>query len=353
METLVHLLRDNFTEAKVRAKKGFLLERLQLHSLSEFRTQSEILAFLADSPYGPELSKLQDSSGPAEIERAVRLGFARSVSNLILSAKGNVRGFLLEYSRRFDAYDLGTLLIYRSQGKLWEEYSNARQPLSVMTERELRGLYSTDDPVRLVRRLGDDSLASRLEGISLEDLTPDRAALVRDIFNGWGEERFFNYVDKKLHGRDKKSCLPIVGTSIDLLNLSVTLRSKLIGLANVKDHLVPTGWRLDRQVLGRLSYAEDLSQTLDQAAAITHYRRMLSGARQKYEETKSLAFLELSMRMELVEVSRKVLLKFPNSIGVVLAFLTLKENEARNIAAVVSGVGAGLKPETIRPILVA
>jgi len=51
-------------------------------------------------------------------------------------------------------------------------------------------------------------------------------------------------------------------------------------------------------------------------------------------------------------VSRDVLLKFPYSMGIVLAFLTLKENEARNIAAVVSGVGAGLRPETIRPIIV-
>ncbi len=351
-ETLVHLLRDNYTEAKVRGKKSFLLERQQLYSLAEFRTQSEILGFLADGPYGPELSKLQESASPVETERAVRLSFARSVKNLVSSAKGNVKQFLTEYSRRFDAYDLATLLIYKLQGKTLEEYLPTRQPLSAFSEKEVRRLYSVEGPAEVLEEIDDEALQSRMEGISLEELTPDKASLIRDIFNGWGEERFFNYVDK-LHGRDRNSCLPIVGTSIDLLNLSVILRSKLIGISNVRDHLIPTQWKLSEKPLNQVLSAEDLVQTLDRASSVKQYRLLLSGARQKYEESKSLAFLEVAVRKHMVEVSRDVLLRFPYSIGVVLAFLTLKENEARNIAAVVSGVGAGLKPETIRPLLVA
>lgn len=352
-ETLVHLLRDNYTEAKVRGKKSFLLERQQLYSLAEFRSQSEILGFLADGPYGPELSKLQESSSPVETERAVRLSFARSVKNLISSAKGNVRQFLTEYSSRFDAYDLATLLIYKIQGKTLEEYLATRQPLSALSEKRVRRLYAAEDPPDVLEEIGDEALQSRMEGISLEELTPDKASLIRDIFNGWGEERFFNYVNKKLHGRDRNSCLPIVGTSIDLLNLSVILRSKLIGISNVRDHLIPTQWKLSEKALNQVLSAEDLVQTLDMASSLRQYRSLLSGARQKYEESKSLAFLEVAVRKHMVEVSRDVLLRFSYSIGVVLAFLTLKENEARNIAAVVSGVGAGLKPETIRPLLVA
>ena len=183
-------------------------------------------------------------------------------------------------------------------------------------------------------------------------MTSDSASLVRDIFNGWGEEQFYNHVSKKLHGRDKSSCLPIVGANIDLVNLSIVLRSKLIGIKDALDHLVPAYWKLDRKNFEQLAAGEDLAQTLDQAATIGQYKTALSGSRQKYEESKSLGFLEISLRKQQIDVSRKVLLKFPNSIGVVLAFLTLKENEARNIAAIISGVGAGLRPDTIRPLLV-
>lgn len=352
-ETLVHLLRDNYTEAKIRGKKSFLLERQQLYSLAEFRSQSEILGFLADGPYGLELSKLQESSSPVETERAVRMGFARSVRNLLASAKGNVRDFLTEYQRRFDAYDLATLLIYKSQGRSLEEYLPTRQPLSAMSEKELRRLYSHDDPLDVLEEVGEEVLLSRMKGLSFEEMTPDRASLVRDILNGWGEERFFNYVDRRLRGRDRGSCFPIVGTSVDLLNLSIILRSKLMGISNIRDHLVPARWKLSKKVVGQVLSAEDLALSLDRVSAFRYYRRLLSGMRQRYEESKSLSFLEVAVRKHMVDMSRDVLLRFPHSIGVVLAFLTLKENEARNIAAVVSGVGAGLKPETIRPLIVA
>lgn len=352
-ETLVHLLRDNYTEAKIRGKKSLLLGRQQLYSLAEFRTQSEILGFLADGPYGPELSKLQESSSPVETELAVRMGFARSVKNLIFSAKGNVKGFLMEYGRRFDAYDLATLLVYKSQGKTLEEYLPTRHHLSATSEREVRRLYSIENTADFLKHIGDEGLRSRMKGISLDLLTPDRASLVRDVFNGWGEERFFSYVADKLRGRDRNSCLPIVGTSVDLLNIAVILRSKLIGISKLRDHLVPVRWKLTERALAQILSAEDLAQTLDVASSFRQYQSLLSGVRQRYDESKSLSFLEIALRKHLADVSRDVLLKFPNSMGVVLAFLTLKENEARNIAAVVSGVGAGLKPETIRPLLVA
>ncbi len=102
-----------------------------------------------------------------------------------------------------------------------------------------------------------------------------------------------------------------------------------------------------------MASSEDLALALDRLAGLRYYRKFLSGARQRYEETKSLSFLELFIRMHMLELSKEILLGFPYTLGVELAFLVLKENEARNLAAVVSGVGAGLKPEQIRPLVAA
>ena len=352
-ETLVHLLRDNYTEAKVRGMKSFLLQRQQLYSLTEFSTQTEILGFLSDGPYSQELSKLQESSSAVEIERAVRVGFARSVRNLVSTAKGNVKDFFLEYSRRFDAYDLATLALYKSEGKPWEEYATTRLPLGIMTEKELRMLYSVEDLDKLASLVGDKKLRSRLRGIELGGQAPEKRSIVRDIFNGWGEERFYNFIKEKLRGRDKESCLPIVGSSIDLLNLSIVLRSKLIGISEIQSHLVPIRWKLRDRSISELTSSEDTTQALDRSADLPYYGRFLTEARQRYEESKSLSFLELLIRKHMMDLSRDILLGFPFTIGVELAFLVLKENEARNLAAVVSGVGAGLKPEQVRPLIVA
>ncbi len=352
-ETLVHLLRDNYTEGKIRGKKSFLLGRQQLFSLAEFKTQSEIVGFLADGPYGPELSKLQDASSPTETEKAIRASFARAVDNLASTAKGNIHQFLLEYARRFEANDLATLFIYKSQEKTWEEYIQGRQAIGVLSESRLRRLYATDNVRGLIGGVGDDTLQDRMAGFTFDELTAEKASLVRDIFAGWGEERFYNYIDRELRGRDRASCLPIVGASIDLLNLSIILRSRLIGISNVQDHLIPVQWKISKRTLGELALSsEDVGQVLDRAASITHYHKLLSSAKQQYEESKSLSFLEVSVRRHLLEVSRSILLGFPYTLGVLLAFLVLKENEARNISAVVSGVGAGLDPERIRAVVV-
>lgn len=350
-DTLSHLVRDNYLIAKLRGKRSRLLERQQLLSLVESRAQSEVIGLLSDGPYGPELSKLQGESSPIETERAIRLGFASSVRNLIFSSSGDTHQFLIEYSRRFDAYDLAGMVVFKAQGRSWEDFLATRQPLALMKEEELHRLYSVEDLSTLAGAVGDRHLSARLKGFSMSDLEGERASLVRDIITGWGEERFYKYVDEKLSGMDRTSCLPIAGSTVDIANLTIILRSKLIGATGVKDHLIPSSWKLDQRSVEQLLASADVSQALDFIASLEYYRKVLSGARQKYEESKSLSFIEIALRKHQLSLSKRIFLGFPYNVGIVLAFLILKENEARNIAAVVTGVEAGLQPDELRSLL--
>ncbi|TMI20014.1 V-type ATPase subunit [Candidatus Bathyarchaeota archaeon] len=350
-ETLSHIVGDNYIIARIRGEKGKLLERQQIHSLAEFRTQSEILGVLAEGPYGKELSELKEGSSPIETERAVRLGFARGVKTLISSSQGPARDFLLEFSRRFDAYDLAAIVVFKAQGKTWEEFVSTRQPLALLKEAELHRLYSMDDLRTIVGIVGDRALVNRVKGFSMEDLVGEKASLVRDIITAWGEERFYNYVNDKLGGFDRESCLPIVGGTVDLANLIIILRSKLIGIPSVREHLISSSWKLDDRTIDQLLVAQDVTQALDLASSHPYYHRILSGARQKHEETKSLSFLEVASRKHSIHMSKRIFLGFPYTLGIVLAFLVMKENEARNLAAIVAGVGAGMKPDQIRSLV--
>ena len=349
-DTVVHLLRDNFTEAKIRGKKRYLLERQQLQSLTEFKSQAEVIGFLADSPYGPELSKLPDSASPAEAERTIGESLARTVENIEASAKGNVRQFIVEYRRRYDAPDLARLLVFKLQGRLWEDYAT-RSSLGTLSEKQLRKLYNIENPRDLIEEMADQTLEGRLENMQLESPSPDKAAFIRDIIVGWGDERFYAYASNELTGRDRSSCIPIIGSAIDLGNISIILRGKLLGLADIRSHLVPVYWKLDSKTLESLLTAEDIQQAFDRISAHRYYRRILGGSRQKYEETKSLAFMEVLAREHFARLSHEIFLGIPYNIGVILAFFVLKENEARNLSAVLSGIDAGLAPEQIRTLL--
>jgi V/A-type H+/Na+-transporting ATPase subunit C len=346
-----HILRDNYTIAKIRGEKGLLLQRQQLYSVAEFRTQSEILGVLADGTYGKELSELKEGSTPIEVERAIRLGFARAVKVLLASSQGSVRGFLHEFTQRFDAYDLAALIVFKAQRKPWEEFIATRQPLAILKEAELHRLYSLDDIRAVVGIMGDRGLEARVRDFSMEDISGERAALVRDIVTGWGEERFYRYVNKKLRGFDRKSCLPIVGATIDLANLAIILRSKLIGISNVRDHVIPESWKLDTKTMDQLVATQDVGQALEIVSSHSYYGRILQSARQKYDESGSLSFIEVAARKHSMNISRRIFAGFPYTLGTVLAFLVLKENEARTLAAMIAGVGAGIKPDQIRSLV--
>lgn len=350
-DTLSHLFRDNYLISLLRGKRSQLLDRQQLVSLSETKSQTEIIGVLSEGSYGPELSKLTPESTPIETERAIRQGFARAVMSIINAAQGDTRDFLAEYRRRFDAYDLAGLIGFKAQGKTWEEYLATRQPLALMKEAELHRLYSLDDLTAIAYSGGDRHLVERMKGFSMEDAAAEKASLLRDTINGWGEERFYKYIEEKLSGTDRESCEPIVGSSIDIANLLVILRSKGLGTAGIRDHLIPTHWKLNQRTIDQLLASPDVSQALDAISSHDYYQKILAGARQKFEESKSLAFIEVALRVHQLKLSTRLFLGSPYSVGIVLAFLVLKENEAKNLAAVLTGVGAGIGGEELRSLI--
>ncbi len=350
-DTLSHLVRDNYLIARLRGSRSHLLGRQQLFALSESKSQTEIIGLLAEGPYGPELSKLGAESSTIETERAVRLAFADSVMSLGRASGGDTRDFVVQYRRRFDAYSAASLVVFKAQGKTWEEYLSTRLPLALMNEQELHRLYSLDDLSIIAREAGDRHLVDRVKGFSMTDLEGEKASLIRDVINGWGEERFYKYIDEKLSGPDRENCLPVAGSAIDIANLTIIIRSKLIGASGVRDHLIPSHWKLNQRVIDQLLAATDAAQALDAVASHEYYGRLLSGSRQKYEESKSLSFMEIALRRHHLDLSRRLFLGFPYSVGIVLAFLILKENEARNLAAVLAGVAAGLPTDELRSLL--
>jgi len=349
--TLQHILQENYIIAKIRGEKGALLGPQQLHSLTEFRPQNEIIGALSEGPYGKELSKLREDSSPIETERAIRLGFARTVRTLMSSSQGSERVFLRQFTRRFDAYDLAALVLFKAQARTWEEYVATRQPLAIFKESELHRLYSLDDLQSIIAIAGDRALEARTQGFSMTEMEGLKASLLRDVIVGWGEERFYKYVSVEMSGADKTHCAPIAGAAVDISNLTIILRSKLIGATSIRDHLIQSSWRLDSRTVEQLFASQDAAQALDSLSSHHYYGRLLGGARQRFEESKSLAFLEIVLRKYQLKLSKRIFLGFPYSLGTILAFLIFKENEAKNISAVLTGLEAGLPQTELRSLL--
>lgn len=350
LDTIRHIARDNFLIAKIRGERSYFLEPQQLSSLAESRSKAEAIGLLVEGRYGQTLSKLEPDASAIATERAIFLSLGDSLRWLVRAASGDTRQFLREYGDRLDAQDLAALVVFRAAGKTWEEYVATRRTFSTKREQELHQLYSVEDIGSLASELGDRFLVARLKGFTLGELDGEKAALVKDIIVGWGEERFYKYV-KKMKGADLKNCLAIVGSAIDVINVLIILRSKIMGSTSVKAHLVPARWKLDQTSLEQLVAFQDVGQGLDFMTSHYYYRTIFGGARQKYEDTKSLSFLEIGLRQHQLHLSKRIFLGFPYSVGIVLAFLILKENESRNLAGIINGVDANLPSDEIRSLL--
>lgn len=349
--TLQHILQENYIIAKIHGEKGLLLGPRQIYTLTELRTQSEVVGALSEGPYGRELSKLRENPSSIETESAIRVGFAQTVRILISSSQGSERAFLQQYTGRFDAYDLAALILFKAQGRTWEDFLANRQPLAIFSEAELHRMYSLDDLQSIVRTLRDRRLETRTQNFSMEELEGMKASLFRDIVTGWGEERFYRYIQKELSGADKSRCAPIAGAAVDIANITIILRSKLIGASAVREHLIPSFWKLDRTIVEQLLASQDVSQALDSLGSHHYYSQIFAGARQKFEDSKSLSFLEIALRKFQLKLSQRIFVGFPYSLGTILAFLIVKENEAKNISAVLTGLDAGIQHSDLRSLL--
>jgi vacuolar-type H+-ATPase subunit C/Vma6 len=351
-DTAVHLIRDNFLIAKIRGERSHLLESQQIKSLAEAHSREELVGLLVEGPYGAVLSKLEPNAPATIVERSLFSNFSTSLAQLRNASSGDTRRFLGEYEHRLAAYDLAALISFKAIGASWDEYIATRRPMSLRREQELRRLYSMEDVYAIASEAGDRFLVDHLRGFAFTDLQGEKLALAKDIVVAWGEERFYKYVTLKLKGADRKNCQPIIGSIVDVTNVLIILRSKLIGSTDIRTHLVSSRWKLDRNTVDQLITIPDVSQGLEVLASHYYYQKIFGGARQKYEDTKSLAFVESVLPEHLLHLSKRIFLGFPYSVGIVLAFLLIKENEARNLEAVFAGVEAGLPAETIRSNLV-
>src|SRR5206468_11993362 len=71
---------------------------------------------------------------------------------------------------------------------------------------------------------------------------------------------FYKHIDERLSGPDRENCLPIVGSTIDIANLTIILRSKILSASGIKDHLIPTHWKLNQRAIDQLLASTDVDR---------------------------------------------------------------------------------------------
>ena len=187
-------------------------------------------------------------------------------------------------------------------------------------------------------------------------LLPIETSLARSIY-----KQIYKAVGK-IKGKDGKIAQTVLGLEIDSINIKVILRGKFLGIAEdqIRHYLLPTSGIIGKKELESAIKTKDIPSSIESLFAIARYNAvrdyqyMLTALLREYEYSQSLSRLETVLDRSLLKTSLRMLKRYTPyfNIGLVLAFLTAKWFEVKNLRVIVRGAEARIPPDRIEALLI-
>ncbi|HEC56862.1 MAG TPA: hypothetical protein ENI32_03125 [Candidatus Syntrophoarchaeum butanivorans] len=339
-----------YINAKVRVKKGELLDLKRIRSLMEASTTREMVSLLMDTTYREELSGLPPDATIVEIERAMLENMVRTFMSITISL-GTEAGRMLcmELLRRFEVLNLKNVLRAKLAGMSEEEL--VLFPVESLFKRRLS---------RLIDLASIEEMIPLLEGTVYKEILEANLPAFRDtgklfILESALDAELFRSIwmrAKKLGGNDGVIAMKMLGAKFDMLNIMTVLRGKVdrIDLSQLREYILPYG-RINPDLMRDAMMADDVKSTL-QVLSATPYGPLLTGAVAEYDETGRLSVFEMALEREILDEARSLMMGYPFQIGTILGFFELKESEVKNLRAIAVCKENNLPAEEIRRFII-
>jgi V/A-type H+-transporting ATPase subunit C len=338
-----------YVTARVRSRRSKLFDEDDYRKLVRMEPGG-IARFMEESEYEAEMNRLgARHSGVDLVEYALNLNLADHFDDLLRWADGQLYDYVARYLRKFDAWNVKTVL---------------------------RGLYSgadaetVEDDLIMAGEFSEARLAELVEADSIEAAV---AALDRTVFGDALEAALEDYEDTELlvpleNAVDRTFYEMLIGglpsqperatrLYIEFLRAEIDFRNLRNGLrlARSGTDMDPSEYYIDG---GDLFDADDLRRLVgNEDQLVEHIRTSKYGdeldvALDVLEGAESLIEFEHALDTALLEYADALSNRYPLSVCPVLAFILAKEREVDNIRAIARGREAGLAPEEIEQELV-
>jgi len=338
-----------YVTARIRSRRAALFDDDDYRKLIRMGT-GEIARFMEETEYESEMNALgARHSGVDLIEYALNRNLAKHFEDLLRWAEGRLYDYVARYLRKFDAWNVKTVLrgVYSgaSREDIEDDFIRA-------------GEFSGDFLDRLA---GADSVEAAVELLETTRYGHALSAALRDYEETGTLVPLENAVDRTFY-EDLLAGLPgettratelyteFLHAEIDFRNLRNALR-----LARSGADMDPSEYYIGG---GRLFDAAELRQLVgntDQLVEHIHtsvYGDDLGEALDTLADAESLIEFEHALHRAELEYADRLSNQYPLSICPVLSYVLAKEREVENIRASARGREAGLGPEEIERELV-
>jgi len=336
-----------YVTARVRSRRSSLFSDDDYRKLVRMGP-AEIARFMEESEYEREINALgARHSGVDLIEYALNRNLAKHFNDLLAWADGRLYDLIARYLRKFDAWNVKTVL----RGI----YSGADRE---SVETDLIRAGELDD--RLLDRLLD--AGSIEEAIDLLDRT-SFADPLRVAFDDYEESGVLvpleNAVDRVFYERLLSGLVVNEATETyrEFLQAEIDFRNarNALRLARSGADIDPSEYFIEGGRLFTAGQLNALASNVDELVAAIRestYGDDLDDALAEFEQADSLISLERALDAALLEYSDRLGFVHPLSVAPVISYILAKEREVDNIRAIARGREAGLSEEEIEEELV-
>ncbi len=322
---------------------------------------SHISAVLQNTSYKPEILESNSKElNSLSLEAALQKNFIRTCEDLLTLSSGRVSSLISGLLLKFEANNVKTLLRTVKANLSPEEALNYIVPVGKMNEQVCRNILENSETFEdVIDVFSEYEYGEALETafdvyLKTNDFYVLEVALDRYVYlNFWKKAG-------KLWGLDKKIAKTIVGLETDLLNVKTIFRCKKMSLnpAEIQQYLIVLSSVFNKTELNKAITAKDTQSTIDSLlksakAALARDHQYIFAELQKSNIT-SLSELENVLDRGLLEANLRMIKRYTAffNVALLLAFLTLKHFEIKNLRAIIRGSEAGIVPDRVKKLLI-
>ncbi|MFX0124913.1 MAG: V-type ATPase subunit [Candidatus Hodarchaeota archaeon] len=324
----------SFINARIKARKGQLLTAADYEQLLS-SSLTEGLTYLRDkSRYLDSFTNLdlKSTDFPIKLERLLHENIYNETNTLLNDTPKKARMLIQFYFKKYyiDALKQIIRLIHTNEiGTL------SLEDLFIPTieeKTELSVILQSESIVDLIHKLQAPWAVEALESVIHEYAKQKNVILLENALDqAYYKYLWYNIIPSQ-HKRDRKVAKKIIGTKIDLININIVLRSKLLNFSidEILPQLIPIKYRLTdalNQAIKALSFSE-----ANESLQTTIYSDLIRAIYRDYrEKEKTIVKIEQLQQEWFIQTLFTILAGYPFHIGTFLAYIVFRLQETENL----------------------
>ncbi len=345
-------MKYGYSNARVKAMKGLILKQAFLDELIRVHSVEGMVELLQRTGYRNDLAAAALISGGSRlIEMAASKNFSRTAQKLIGIAPQSDRKAVRAMLVRWDLMNMKTLLHARRLKRSYDEMKPYLFEVGGLSEEDFKNILKSDDS-NLARELKATELGRTMlaaaAGPGKEARGGKADASMR--LEGAIDTQIYVLMNRALTavgGEDVGGIRRVLKKEVDAKNVMIIERLKAHGIPRdrIEAELI-RGGTLDKQAVSRLLESKDLSAVA--AALKSRFPQLeIRGEGRDALSQLEIAFEKSLAAQKLLAFHRAVL-----SVGVVVGFLMLKEEEMNNLRKIAKGKEFRMPESEVRQMLV-